>query len=93
MQDANFQKNLLIYRQTVLTANQEAENGLITYLKAHERAKNLLDSVVASNKATKIVVAQYRVGTVDFTTVATIEQNLVVQQNPTRYRWGRSPPG
>ena len=81
LQDAKFQETLLIYRQTVLTANQEAEDGLITYLKAHERAKNLLDSVVASNKATKIVIAQYRVGTVDFNTVATIEQNLVVQQD------------
>jgi NodT family efflux transporter outer membrane factor (OMF) lipoprotein len=81
LQDAKFQETLLIYRQTVLNANQEAENGLITYLKAHERAKNLLDSVVASNKATKIVIAQYRVGTVDFNTVATIEQNLVIQQD------------
>ncbi len=81
LQDAKFQETLLIYRQTVLNANQEAENGLITYLKSHERAKNLLDSVVASNKATKIVIAQYRVGTVDFNTVATIEQNLVIQQD------------
>lgn len=81
LQDANFQQQLLIYRQTVLTANQEAENGLITYLKAHEEAKDLLESVVAANKAVKIVVAQYKVGKVDFTTVSTIEQNLVTQQN------------
>ncbi len=65
----------------MLTANQEAENGLITYLKSHEEAKNLLDSVVAANKAAIIVVAQYKVGRVDFTTVSTIEQNLVTQQN------------
>ena len=81
LQDAKFQEQLLIYRQTVLTANQEAENALVTYLKSHERAKDLLDSVIASNKAALIVVAQYKVGKVDFNTVATIEQNLVTQQN------------
>ena len=81
LQDYKFQEMLLIYRQTVLNANQEAENGLITYLKAHERAQDLYASVVASNKATKIVIAQYQVGTVDFNTVATIEQNLVVQSD------------
>jgi len=81
LQDAKFQELLLDYRGAVLNANQEAENGLITYLKAHEEARNLLDSVVAANKAVKIVVAQYRVGTVDFTTVSTIEQNLVTEQN------------
>ena len=80
-QDAKFQELLLDYRGAVLNANQEAENGLVTYIKAHERARNLLDSVVAANKAAKIVVAQYRVGTVDFTTVSTIEQNLVVAQD------------
>ena len=71
----------MVYRQTVLTANQEAENGLIIYLKAHEAAIDLKASVVAANKAVKIVIAQYKVGKVDFTTVSTIEQNLVTQQN------------
>jgi NodT family efflux transporter outer membrane factor (OMF) lipoprotein len=81
LQDANFQQQLLIYRQTVLNANQEAENGLIVYLKSHEAAQDLKESVIAANKAVKIVIAQYKVGKVDFTTVSTIEQNLVTQQN------------
>ncbi len=81
LQDANFQQQLLVYRQTVLTAEQEVENGVITYIKSHDEAKNLLDSVVAANKAVKIVIAQYKVGRVDFTTVSTIEQSLVTAQN------------
>jgi len=81
LQDAKFQETLLIYRNTVLTANAEAENGLITFLRAQERAKLLTESVVAADKAYQIVVSQYRVGTVDFNRVATIEQNLVQQQD------------
>jgi NodT family efflux transporter outer membrane factor (OMF) lipoprotein len=81
LQDAKFQELLLDYRSTVLNANQEAENGLITYLKAHDEARELRASVIAANRAAIIVVAQYRVGTVDFTTVSQIEQNLVTEQN------------
>ncbi len=81
LQDAKFQETLLIYRNTVLTASAEAENGLITFLRAQERAKLLTESVIAADKAYKIVVSQYRVGTVDFNRVATIEQNLVQQQD------------
>ena len=39
LQDATLPATLLIYRATVLTASQEAENGLITYLKSHERGE------------------------------------------------------
>jgi NodT family efflux transporter outer membrane factor (OMF) lipoprotein len=81
LQDAIFQQNLLDYRTTVLIANQEAEDGLVNFLKSQEQAKYLTESVVAAAKAYSIVVNQYRVGTVDFNRVDTIEQNLVQQQN------------
>ena len=81
MQDALFQQTLLDYRTTVLTANQQAEDGLITFLKAQERTKYLTESVVAANLAYEIVTQQYRVGTVDFNRVDVIAQNLVQQQD------------
>jgi NodT family efflux transporter outer membrane factor (OMF) lipoprotein len=81
LQDAKFQEALLVYRQIVLNANQEAENGLVTYLRAQVRAALLRESVIAANKAYGIVVAQYQAGRVDFTTVSTIEQTLVQQQD------------
>jgi NodT family efflux transporter outer membrane factor (OMF) lipoprotein len=81
LQDAKFQETLLIYRNTVLTANQEAENGLVTFLRAQGRTKILTESVRASDTAYRIVVSQYRAGTVDFNRVDTIEQNLVQQQD------------
>jgi NodT family efflux transporter outer membrane factor (OMF) lipoprotein len=81
LQDAKFQEALLVYRATVLNADQEAENGLVTYLRAQERANLLRESVIAANKAYGIVVSQYQAGRVDFTTVSTIELTLVQQQD------------
>src|SRR5208283_3899944 len=66
LQDAKFQQSLLDYRTVVLTANQECEDGLISFLQSQERAKMLTDSVIAADKAFQIVVAQYQVGAVDF---------------------------
>ena len=81
LQDAKFQQTLLDYRTAVLTANQEAEDGMVAFLKSQERTKLLTESVVAADKAFQIVVSQYRVGTVDFNRLATIETNLVQQQD------------
>ena len=77
LQDAKFQQTLLDYRTAVLTANQEAEDGLIAFLKSQEQAKLLTEAVVAADKAYEIGVAQYRVGTIDFNRLATLETNLV----------------
>jgi NodT family efflux transporter outer membrane factor (OMF) lipoprotein len=77
LQDARFQELVAAYQNTVLTAAQEVENGLVTFLQAQERAKFQAASVEDTEKAVRIVVAQYREGTVDFTRVTQIEQNLV----------------
>ncbi len=80
LQDAKFQQTLLDYRTTVLTANQEAEDGLVAFLKSQEQAKMLTEAVTAAGKAYEIGLAQYRVGTVDFNRLATLETNLVQAQ-------------
>ncbi len=80
LQDAVFQQTLLDYRTAVLTANQEAEDGLITFLRAQEQTKLLNQSVAAAALAYQIAVSQYRAGLVDFNRVDTVEQNLVQQQ-------------
>ena len=81
LQDAKFQQTLLDYRTAVLTANQEAEDGLVAFLQSQEQTKLLTESVVAADKAYQIGVAQYRVGTVDFNRLATLETNLVQAQD------------
>jgi NodT family efflux transporter outer membrane factor (OMF) lipoprotein len=81
LQDAMFQQTLLDYRTAVLNANQEAENGLVAFLRAQEQTRLLAESVAAAADAYETVVTQYRAGRVDFNRVDTIEQNLVQQQN------------
>jgi len=72
---------LLDYRTAVLIANQETEDGLVAFLRSQGQTRMLTESVVAADKAFQIVVSQYRVGTVDFNRLATIETNLVQQQD------------
>ncbi len=81
LQDALFQQLLLDYRTTVLTANQQAEDGLVAFLKSQEADKKQAQAVVAAEKATGIVVAQYSAGTVAFNSVAVIETTQVQAQN------------
>jgi NodT family efflux transporter outer membrane factor (OMF) lipoprotein len=78
LQDARFQELVAAYQQTVLNAAQDVENGLVTFLRAQERAKLQGASVEDLEKAVKIVLAQYKEGTVDLTRVTQIEQNLVL---------------
>lgn len=80
-QDARFQELVATYQQTVLRAGEEVENGLITFLNAQQRTRFQAESVKAAEQSVVIVLAQYKAGTVDFTRVSQLEQNLVTQQN------------
>jgi NodT family efflux transporter outer membrane factor (OMF) lipoprotein len=80
-QDALFNDLVTNYQNTVLQANQEAENGLVQFLRGQERTKFQKESVDYAEKAVKVVIAQYEAGAVDFTRVTQIQQNLVLQQD------------
>ena len=80
-QDARFQELVLAYQNTVLAANQEVENGLVTFLRAQERTISQTASVDDAQKAVQLALAQYKAGTVDFTRVTQVEQTLVQQQD------------
>jgi outer membrane protein TolC len=81
LQDAKFQELVATYQQTVLNANQEVENGLVTFLKAQRRTKLQTASVDDAQKAVTIVLAQYKAGAIDFTRVSQLEQALVQQED------------
>jgi NodT family efflux transporter outer membrane factor (OMF) lipoprotein len=81
LQDAKFQALVVAYQDTVLRANEEAENGIAAFLRAQERSALLETSVSNAQKAVQIVVRQYDAGGVDFNRVAVIEQSLVQQQD------------
>jgi NodT family efflux transporter outer membrane factor (OMF) lipoprotein len=80
-QEASFQQLVAAYQNTVLTAAQDVENGLVTFLRAQERTKFHTASVEDAQKAVRLVVAQYKAGTVDFTRVTQVQQTLVQLQD------------
>jgi NodT family efflux transporter outer membrane factor (OMF) lipoprotein len=81
LQDATFKELVTTYQNTVLSANQDVENGLVTFLKAQERAKLQQASVNDAEKAVKIRLDQQRFGAIDVTPLILVEQNLVEQQD------------
>jgi NodT family efflux transporter outer membrane factor (OMF) lipoprotein len=81
LQDARFLELIAAYQQAVLTANQDVENGLVTFLLAQRRTRLQAASVEDAEKAVKIALAQYKAGTVDLTRVTQLETTLVQLQD------------
>ena len=81
VQDAHLQTLLIAYQNTVLKAQQEVENGLAGFLQGREQVDLLRRSVAAANSALRVAIDQYTLGTRDFTTVLTAEQNLYQAQS------------
>jgi NodT family efflux transporter outer membrane factor (OMF) lipoprotein len=81
LQDAKLQQLLVDYQNTVLSAQQEVDNGLATYLQSGNQAAFLRRSVQAAIGAFRIAMEQYEQGATSFTTVLTAEQNLFQAQN------------
>ncbi len=81
LQDARLAELIVSYQSTVLQADAETENGIAWFLRAQQRAGWLATSVVASEKAAKVAMTQYRGGMIAFNWVSLVEQNLVSQQD------------
>jgi len=81
VQDAAFLESVARYQQSVLKANAEVEDGLVTFIKSHERVRALTESVKAADKAVKAAVVQYSNGLINYNRVDLLQQNLVSQQN------------
>lgn len=81
VQDARLQTLLIDYQNTVLKAQQEVENNLAAFLQGRKQVELLRRSVAAANHALGIALDQYLLGTRDFTTVLTAEQNLYQAQS------------
>jgi NodT family efflux transporter outer membrane factor (OMF) lipoprotein len=61
-EDALFQQAALAYQNTVLTANQEVENGFVAFLRSHEEVYYLTKSADAAAKAFKGADDRYKAG-------------------------------
>ncbi len=74
VQDANFQQAVLNYQNTVLTAQQEVENGLSAFYTEQQALTNLVVAAVEARRSTDLSLIQYKAGETDYTTVLTTEQ-------------------
>jgi NodT family efflux transporter outer membrane factor (OMF) lipoprotein len=81
LQDARLQALLLTYQNVVLSAQQDVEDNLTAFLRFQDRAHLLAQSVTSAQSALALAVLQYRQGVTDFTTVLTVQQALLNQQD------------
>ena len=81
VQDARFQALAVNYQNRVLQANAEVENALISFLRSQTQRNFLQQGVDASQRATDLVVVQYRGGQANFTRVFQVQESLVIQQD------------
>jgi outer membrane protein TolC len=88
-QDAKFRELLIAYQNTVLTAHEETENGLVTFLRSQQQAKILHHSVHDAQEALDLAIPLYMAGTadargatvIDLNRLVVIETTLVQQQD------------
>jgi len=81
LQQARFRELVYAYQESVLRAGREAEDAVVGFLKAQERARLLGDSVNAAARTVEITHDQYREGVIDFTPVFLFEGTLAEQQD------------
>jgi NodT family efflux transporter outer membrane factor (OMF) lipoprotein len=81
LQEARFQELVATYQNTVLSAAEDVENGLVTFLRAQEREKSQNACVKDADMAVRIALAKYTAGTIDLTRVTLLQQTLVQQQD------------
>lgn len=75
MQDAQFQQAVLNYQNTVLTAQQEVENGLSAFTTSQTSLAHYQEAAASARQSTDLAMAQYKAGETDYTTVLSAEQS------------------
>jgi NodT family efflux transporter outer membrane factor (OMF) lipoprotein len=80
-QDAAFQQAVLSYQNTVLQAQQEVEDGLVSFLGAQDTVALLKEAVASSRRSVDLAAVEYREGATSYTTVLTAQQSLLAQQD------------
>jgi NodT family efflux transporter outer membrane factor (OMF) lipoprotein len=66
VQDARFQELVVNYKNTVLKAAQEAEDGLYAFLRSQEEVGFLRESAEGATRSVELSMTQYREGLVDY---------------------------
>lgn len=81
VQESRFQQLAVQYQNTVLQANAEAENAIISFLKSQQQARSLKESADAARQSVDLVTTQYENGKVNFNQVFVMQGFLTQQQD------------
>ncbi|ADB15952.1 RND efflux system, outer membrane lipoprotein, NodT family [Pirellula staleyi DSM 6068] len=81
VQDAILEQRIAAYQQTVLVANEEAENAIVSFLRYQMQRDKLEESVGYAQEAVRVVNQKEDKGQVDYTQVFDLETLLVQQQD------------
>jgi len=81
VQDARFEQAILGYRNSVLTALKEVEDGLSDFQGAKGQAARLTVAVDAATRGAELAFLQYREGKTDFTTVIVAQRDQLNEQD------------
>jgi multidrug efflux system outer membrane protein len=68
------------YQQTILRANEEAENAIVAYLHYLDQIKAREESVRQAEEAQRVAQVKYLEGEIDFNRLFTVQQLLLSQQ-------------
>jgi outer membrane protein TolC len=74
VQDAQFQQAILNYQNTVLTAQEEVENGLSAFYTELQALSKLTAAAGAAHRSTELSLIHYRSGETTYTTVLSTQQ-------------------
>ena len=80
-QDARFQQFLVEYRNTVLRALQDVEDGMVGFLRAQEEQAFLVESVKSYQQSADLARLQYIEGLSTYQRVVDAQRFLTQQQN------------
>jgi multidrug efflux system outer membrane protein len=81
VQKALQEQEVIVYRQTVLTALQEVENALVASTKEQTHRESLVAAVAANRKAVSLADKLYTEGLTDFINVLQAQLALYVTEN------------
>jgi NodT family efflux transporter outer membrane factor (OMF) lipoprotein len=81
VQDARFQELIAGYQNTVLAANQEVEDALVSFLRTQSQIKSLASSVQETQLALDLELIKFKEGATDFTGVFVLQGELVRRQD------------
>ncbi len=81
VEDARLQQLVISYENTVLNAQREVEDALVSFTRSREEERFLKDSVNAAERSVEISLLQYKEGLIDYQRVLDSERSLATQSN------------